>query len=89
MLQKMDDEDNDPFLEDDMPNEFKCGNVNAWTIRRSPYYIYIYIFFFFFSSDFSYFLLIPNLKKKRKKEKKERSKSASFQAYLTAILTEL
>ena len=36
MLQKMDDEDNDLFLEDDMPNEFKGGNVNAWTIRRSP-----------------------------------------------------
>ena len=36
MLQKMDDEDNDLFLEDDMPNKFKGGNVNAWTIRHSP-----------------------------------------------------
>ena len=36
MLQKMDDEDDDLFLEDDMSNEFKGGNVNAWTIRRSP-----------------------------------------------------
>ncbi|KAK4562115.1 hypothetical protein RGQ29_004826 [Quercus rubra] len=31
MLQKMEDEDDDPFLEDDVPNEFKGGNVNAWT----------------------------------------------------------
>ncbi|KAK9987649.1 hypothetical protein SO802_027888 [Lithocarpus litseifolius] len=34
MLQKMEDEDDDPFLEDDMPNEFKGGNVNAWTILQ-------------------------------------------------------
>ncbi|KAM3743561.1 hypothetical protein ACB098_07G155100 [Castanea mollissima] len=34
MLQKIDDEDDDPFLEDDMPNEFKGGNVNAWTILQ-------------------------------------------------------
>ncbi|XP_050259491.1 mechanosensitive ion channel protein 6-like [Quercus robur] len=34
MLKKMDDEDDDPFLEDDMPNEFRCGNVNAWTILQ-------------------------------------------------------
>ena len=32
MLQKMEEEDDDPFLDDDMPNEFKGGNVNAWTI---------------------------------------------------------
>ncbi|KAK9987647.1 hypothetical protein SO802_027886 [Lithocarpus litseifolius] len=34
MLQRIDDEDDDPFLEDDMPNEFKGGNVNAWTILQ-------------------------------------------------------
>ena len=33
-----------------------------------PLNIYIY----FFSSDFSYFLLIPNLKKKKKKRKKRK-----------------
>ena len=34
MLQKMEDEDDDPFLEDDVPNEFKGGNVNAWTVLQ-------------------------------------------------------
>ncbi|KAK7838634.1 mechanosensitive ion channel protein 6 [Quercus suber] len=34
MLPKMEDEDDDPFLEDDVPNEFKGGNVNAWTILQ-------------------------------------------------------
>ncbi|XP_075673561.1 mechanosensitive ion channel protein 6-like [Castanea sativa] len=35
MLQKIDDdEDDDPFLDDDMPNEFKGGNVYAWTILQ-------------------------------------------------------
>ncbi|KAM3695722.1 hypothetical protein ACJW31_07G154700 [Castanea mollissima] len=34
MLQKMEDEEDDPFLEDDVPNEFKGGKVNAWTILQ-------------------------------------------------------
>ena len=34
MLPKMEDEDDDPFLEDDVPNEFKGGNVNAWTVLQ-------------------------------------------------------
>ncbi|KAM3695723.1 hypothetical protein ACJW31_07G154800 [Castanea mollissima] len=35
MLQKIDDdEDDDPFLDDDMPNEFKGGYVYAWTILQ-------------------------------------------------------
>ena len=69
-----------------MLNEFKGGNVNAWTIliqgtgnASFPLIIFFPRFFLFsFNSEFI-----------KKKIFKKKSKMASFQAYLMAALTEL
>ena len=84
-------------LEDEVvaPNTMRLGGYTE-TISCSSSssffsfsFSFLFLFLFFFSNS-SYFLLIPNLKNIYiyKKEKKK-SKTASFQVYLIAALTDL